>query len=101
MCSRIKKIYNEHRYFVVDNKVVTGSQYKLGKRVVYGATDENMDVAQSFVDRLVAAINQPYVIDLALTDDGYKVIELNTLNCAGFYACDMQKLVGALVDYET
>ena len=100
MCSTLKKIYNEHRYFVVDNRVVTGSQYKLGKRVVYGETDFGIDIAQEFVNILKSHVNQPYVIDIALTDEGYKVIELNTLNCAGFYACDMQKLVAALVDYE-
>jgi glutathione synthase/RimK-type ligase-like ATP-grasp enzyme len=100
MCASLKKIYNEYRYFVVDGKVVTGSQYKLGKRVVYGETDQNIDIAQTFVDMLNKNIDQPYVIDIALTDDGYKVIELNTMNCAGFYACDMQKLVTAIIDYE-
>ena len=100
MCAGLKKIYNEYRYFVVDGRVVTGSQYKLGRRVVYGDTDGGIDVAQKFVDKLNSVITHPYVIDLALTEDGHKVIELNTLNCAGFYACDMQKLVGALVDYE-
>lgn len=101
MCSSLKKIYNEYRYFVVGGKVVTGSQYKLGKRVVYGETDQGMENAQKFVDILNGYINHPYVIDIALTDNGYKVIELNTMNCAGFYACDMQKLVAAIIDYET
>jgi hypothetical protein len=100
MCSPLKKIYDEFRYFVVDGKVVTGSQYKLGKRVVYGDTDYNIPVAQEFVDVLNDHISHPFVIDIALTDDGYKVIELNTLNCAGFYAADMQKLVAALIKYE-
>jgi hypothetical protein len=101
MCSQLRKIYNEYRYFVVDGKAVTGSQYMLGKRVVYGDTDGNMDIAQEFVDRLNGTVDQPYVIDIALTDDGYKVIEMNTLNCAGFYAADMQKLTYALVEYES
>lgn len=100
MCASLKKIYNEYRYFVIDGKVITGSQYKLGKRVVYGETDQNIDIAQTFVDMLNKNIDHPYVIDIALTDDGYKVIELNTMNCAGFYACDMQKLVTAIIDYE-
>ena len=101
MCSQLRKIYNEYRYFVVDGKAVTGSQYKLGKRVVYGDTDGHLDIAQEFVDRLNGTVDQPYVIDIALTDDGHKVIEMNTLNCAGFYAADMQKLTYALVEYES
>ena len=100
MCANIKKIYNEFRFFVVGGKAVTGSQYKLGKRVVYSNADDMLYIAQEFVDRLIPDINQPYVLDLALTDDGYKVIELNTLNCSGFYACDMQKLVSTLIAYE-
>lgn len=100
MISPLKKIYNEYRYFVVDEAVVTGSQYKLGKRVVYGDTDGNIEVAQKFADKLSNHIEQPYVLDIALTDAGYKVIELNTLNCAGFYAIDVQKLVAALIEKE-
>lgn len=100
MCASLKKIYNEYRYFVVGGKAVTGSQYKLGKRVVYGDTDGNLETAQKFADRLAEHIDHPYVLDIALTDDGYKVIELNTLNCAGFYAIDVQKLVAALIEKE-
>jgi len=100
MMAPVKKIYNERRNFVVGGKVITNSQYKIGRRVVYGETDQYMKVAQSFVDRLNPFIDQPYVIDVAETDDGPKVIELNTLNCAGFYACDVQKLIAAIIDHE-
>jgi hypothetical protein len=100
MCASLKKIYNEYRYFVVNGKAVTGSQYKIGNRVVYGDTDGNLNIAQQFADRLSAHIDHPYVLDIALTDNGYKVIELNTLNCAGFYAVDLQKLVAALIEKE-
>ena len=100
MCAPLQNIQCEYRFFVVNGVAVTGSQYKLGKRVVYTPSDDMCDVAQTYVDQLNDHINQPYVIDLALTEDGYKVIELNTLNCSGFYACDMQKLVAAVIDYE-
>jgi hypothetical protein len=101
MCSSIKKLYTEHRFFIIGGKAVTGSQYKMGKRVVYSETDgEHTAIAQGFADRLSNFITHPYVLDIALTDNGYKVIELNTMNCAGFYMCDMQKLVSALIDYE-
>lgn len=100
MYASIKKIYNEYRYFIVDGKAVTGSRYKMGNRVIYGDTDGNIDIAQKFANRLSNHINHPYVLDIALTDQGYKVIELNTLNCAGFYAIDIQKLVMALIEKE-
>lgn len=101
MCSPIKRIYDEYRYFVVDGKVVTGSRYKMGKRIIYGDTDGNLDIAQEFANKLSSHINHPYVLDVAFTDKGYKVIELNTLNCAGFYAIDIQRLVNSLIEYES
>lgn len=36
------------------------------------------------------------MIDVCDTEEGMKIVELNTLNAAGFYAADVQKLVLAL-----
>lgn len=101
MCSSLKKIQAEYRFFVVGGKAITGSRYKLGSRVVYSNADEMLSLAQTFVHKLKNYLSHPYVLDLAFIDNDYKVVELNTLNCAGFYACDMQKLVNALIEYES
>jgi len=37
-----------------------------------------------------------FVLDIADTPEGFKVIEVNCLNASGFYACDMAKVVFAL-----
>jgi hypothetical protein len=34
-----------------------------------------------------------YVIDIAQVDDGFKVLEYNTFNSAGLYACDVAKVI--------
>ena len=39
-------------------------------------------------------------LDIALTDDGPKVVEINSISSAGFYACDMNKFVGAINNME-
>jgi hypothetical protein len=36
------------------------------------------------------------VIDVCETEDGFKIVEINTINSCGFYACDMQKLIMTL-----
>jgi hypothetical protein len=36
------------------------------------------------------------VLDVGRVGDQLKVVEVNTLNSAGFYAADMQKLVEAI-----
>lgn len=94
LCASLKRIDQEYRFFIVNGKVSTGSRYKLGKRVVYEEAYEHDEaVAQTFADQLAHRIPFPYVLDLSYTDGEWKVIELNTMNCAGFYACDVQKLV--------
>jgi hypothetical protein len=92
----VKVIHGEYRFFVVDGEVVTGSSYKKGSRIVY---DHQVDpvltgFGQSMVDRWQPA--PAFVIDVADTRDGPKVVEINSFGLAGFYDCEMGKVVGAL-----
>ena len=41
-------------------------------------------------------LNEAFVMDLALTEHGYKIVECGCMNSAGFYRADMQKLLIAL-----
>jgi hypothetical protein len=96
MISPPRVIYTETRLFVVDGKVVTASVYKRGNRVVYDATFDEDIVAygQECVD--VWQPNEAFVLDIAQTPDGPKIVEVNCLNSAGYYACDVTKIVIAL-----
>jgi hypothetical protein len=98
MCvvSSPKTIYAEYRFFVVDGKVVTGSRYKIGQRVTSSVqVDQDVwEYAQRMVDQW-----QPYqgfVIDVADTPEGFKIIEVNNLNSSGFYHCDVSKIIQAI-----
>lgn len=89
-------IFREYRFFVVDGKAVTCSTYKVGQRVVYNADVEPaaIEFAQKMVD-----IYQParaFVIDVASTQEGYKVVEINCINGAGFYAINVPRFVEAI-----
>jgi len=92
----VAEIYREYRFFVVNGKVITGSQYRVGYRVFSTPCHEQdvIDFAQKMIDIWSPDIG--CAIDIALTPDGFKVIEINCLNAAGFYACDMGKVVYAL-----
>lgn len=96
----MKEIHQEFRFFVVDGKVITGSRYKLGRRVV--ATEEVppvfLDFAQSMVN--LWQPHRAFAIDIADTPNGPKVIEIGCLNSCGFYATNVQKLVLALNETE-
>lgn len=92
-----KQIYSEARFFVVDGKVVAGSMYKRGTMV---KPDANVDqaiwrFAQSMVYQYCP--EDAFVMDIAETPDGFKVIELNDFNCSGFYACDVQYIIEAVI----
>ena len=94
-----KKIYNETRFWSVGGKIVTGSIYKRGERVIYdrNVDPDSMPFAQSMVDRFQVA--DAFVIDVCLTDNGWKVIECNCINSAGFYDADIQKIIISLENF--
>jgi hypothetical protein len=92
-----KNIYQEIRCWVVGGKVVTISQYKLGSKVIQLNLDHDNDAmvfAQEMVD-----IYQParaFVMDICRCDDGFKIVEINCINGAGFYDMNPEKLLTAL-----
>jgi len=100
MMAPVTFINAEFRFFVVDGVVVTGSLYKRGFQVYYSSDvdEEVYAYAQSMVDKWQP--NRAFCLDVALTDVGYKVIEINSINSAGFYALDMGKYISAINSME-
>lgn len=102
--SPVHEIYNEYRFWIVKGEIVTASEYKRGDRVIYSS--DVPDVYHDFVNEMIATWepHEAFVIDVCSVPDdgtkwkGIKIVEINTLNSAGFYAADMQKLVMALED---
>jgi len=91
-----KAIHAEYRFYVVDGVVITGSMYKRGDRVHYSAQvdDRVRDFAQARADQWRP--NRAFCLDVAETPAALKVIEINSINSSGFYACDMGKFVNAI-----
>lgn len=106
-----KKIYAEYRFWVVDGEIITSSLYKRGSRVVYDShVDEHV---HDFVEEVLCIKQQTnmlenlkplqgwlparaFVIDVCETPDGMKIVEINTINSAGFYAGNVTNLVLAI-----
>ncbi len=91
-----KTIYKEARTWIVDGKVVTSSYYRFGDYVGYeeNVETEGLEFAQRMGDLYQVA--DTFVMDICLTPDGWKIVEINCTNCSGFYKGDLQKLVIAL-----
>lgn len=92
-----KSIDAEYRFFIVDGKVISGSQYRRD-----GILDIRTDVsqaAQSLAEEVAECSWQPdgaFVCDIAEDKYGAGILELNSFACAGFYACDQRKIVDAV-----
>lgn len=93
----LKNIQQEIRCWIVNGEPVTISQYKIGSRVNYLNMDNNQE-AEIFA-RNIAKLYCPakaFVLDICLCENEYKVLEINCINCSGFYDGNMSKLIQAL-----
>lgn len=90
-----KNIDREWRLFVVDGKVVTGSQYlpSASAFVPQGVID--------FAEKVVSTWSPVsiFVIDIASASNNFKIIECNCFNGSGFYHSDLNKLVRMVSKY--
>ena len=91
-----KEILAEYRFFVIDGEVVTGSQYKIGDQVQSSAAVPSDIYNYASEQAARWQPNRAFAIDIAQTPEGPKIIELNSANSAGFYACDIGKIVDAV-----
>lgn len=96
MISPLQKINAEYRFFVVNQEIVTGSSYVIGNKTnsSYKPSKEMIEYTQKIVNRFPLA--EAFVVDIAETDVGLKVIEYNNFNTSGLYGCDELAIVKAI-----
>ncbi len=96
-CTPKPDIQQEIRCWVIDGKVVTCSQYRIGKRIAMLNMDNNEEVFIFVKD--MCKLYQParaFVMDVCLYKDEYKIVELGCIHHCGFYDADMSKLIQSL-----
>lgn len=113
--SKPKKIYAEYRFWIVDQQIVSASLYKRGDKVIYSdQVDQRIhkfvvDVLRTENGKLNVNLtventgwrpHDAYVLDVCETDDGMKIVEINTINAAGFYAGNIQDIVLSIQQME-
>lgn len=96
MASPVKTLFAEYRLFVVDGVVATGTQYKK-EDVLYKHPFVPNDVMH-FTNQCINTWQpaRAFVLDVARTDEGLRVIEINNINSAGFYEADMERFIEAI-----
>lgn len=96
MIAPLQEIRAEFRLFVVNDKVITASSYVVnGKQDTSAVIDESLlRYADTIISRFPLA--EAYVLDIADTSNGYKVIEYNNINTSGLYDCDETRIINAI-----
>jgi len=85
---------------IVGDRAVASSQYKRGEALESerGAPEG----AEALADRLAKHVWRPtdvFIADIAETENGFRLLELNTFGTAGLYDCDLQAIVQAVSAY--
>ena len=93
-------MHAEWRFVIGQRRVGTGSQYRRdGKEeVLAGFASEAAAFAESVTSANDFDPHPMYAMDIASTDDGYRLIEIGSVCCASLYSCDLTKVVAAILE---
>lgn len=97
LVNRAQKIHSETRFIIVDGNIVDSSFYRMDGKLKYKNGCDR--VTQKVVEKFLKGFWIPdrcFTCDVAVTDDGPKIIELNAFSCAGLYDCDYKLVFDAV-----
>jgi hypothetical protein len=97
--SSIKHPEVEWRFVIVEGKVVAFSQYRVNRRLDIRNQTEKFAVDFAEYIASFASPSDVFVMDVCKIGREYKVIEYNTFNCSGLYACNVYETVDAINHY--
>ncbi|MBL7706140.1 MAG: ATP-grasp domain-containing protein [Taibaiella sp.] len=95
-----RTITKEARLWIVDGQIVDAVYYKILKDIPFEATVAPEGIR--FAEQMISIFNvaPAFVMDICLTDIGWKIVEINCINSAGFYPnTDIKKVFLSLRDH--
>lgn len=95
-----KEIYKEARLWIVGGQIVAAVYYKFNDDALFEAevSLEGIDFAKNMLKTYEVA--EAFVMDICLTNYGWKIVEINCINSAGFYPnLNVHSLIKALNIY--
>lgn len=95
LAARTQEIKAEYRFVVSKNGVIAGSRYKLNGEhdedptYPIGAYDLALEISKE--EWMPAPI---FVVDIGeISNDEFRLLEINSFNCSGMYLCDLSAIV--------
>jgi hypothetical protein len=97
LVARAKKVTREWRLIVANDKVIAGSQYlNAGVREeVPWCPDEVLRFAAAVLDGVAWRPAPMFIMDICDSEDGLRLLELNSFGCSGHYLADVRAVVDA------
>lgn len=95
-------IIKEARLWIVGKQVVASVYYRFHKDIIFESevSTDGIEFARSMID--IFNVAEAFVMDICLTFNGWKIVEINCINSAGFYPnLNVRSLVKALNIYFT
>lgn len=90
------KIDKEWRCFMKRGKVIASSLYKENHELKVQPDESCKDFAESIP--MYPGLPPAYVLDIAQAGNQFYLLEPGSVNCAGLYACDPDKVVKLIVE---
>lgn len=93
-------IYKEARVWVIGGQIAATVYYRFHKHTPFEAFVAPEGIA--FAEEMIAcfSVEDAFVLDICLTENGWKIVEVNCINSAGFYPnLDIKEVLRSLHSY--
>lgn len=98
--SKPKQIAKEWRHFIVNGEIISTSKYAEEGQPSKSSRDIPQELIQFVRDRCREYMPHPvFVMDTALYNNSFKIVECNCFNDTGFYDHDIKKVIRAVNAY--
>lgn len=98
--SEPRDIIKEARLWIVGGKIIEAVYYKILKDIPFEEKVEEQGI--EFAEQMISTftVAEAFVMDICLTDIGWKIVEINCINSAGFFPnANVKKIFGELNNY--
>ena len=97
-----KTIHAEIRTWMIGGAAATASTYRVDGKPHFDANHHLVDdaVRTARDTHGVWSPGRHYVVDMALTDDGWQIIEYNPIHSSGWYDADPSSVLSAYISHE-